>query len=243
MSRGRPIVRRDTGDKTASLQRSRLKSITGRSCFRSTIRKVNNSFLPPFSSIFLIRDREIKLNVKSLPILLSRSDRWNRRITKIIGEEQSVNFRFATIARKGSDSNWSPRSVVNSLVRLVWHSAKGERSKKERRNEVEADRVEAQCFCYICQLIGRSSWERLCGEQTWPTMRELKEKPEASGCFSCGTALRAERGLYFCFRNDSRSVTSCPIRFEITSIHRSNGRIVRRRLLSDISFPIVRPVL
>lgn len=130
MGRGRPIVRRDTGDKTASLQRSRLKSITGRSCFRSTIRKVNNSFLPPFSSIFLIRDREIKLNVKSLPILLSRSDRWNRRIAKIIGEEQSVNFHFATIARKGSDSNWSPRSVVNSLVRLVWR-----RAKDRRKNE------------------------------------------------------------------------------------------------------------
>lgn len=44
---------------------------------------------------------------------------------------------------------------------------------------MEADRVEGQCFCYICQLIGRSSWERLCGEQTWPTMRELKEKAEA----------------------------------------------------------------
>lgn len=71
--------------------------------------------------------------------------------------------------------------------------ADGERSRRMERNEGPSN---GQCFCYICQLIGRS-WERLCAGQTWPTMRELKEA--RSGCFSfsaCRAAPRVERAVF-----------------------------------------------
>lgn len=95
---------------------------------------------------------------------------------------------------------------------------------KKGRNEGPSA---GQCFCYICQLIGRS-WERLCGEQTWPTMRELKEAKKR--LFSFCSPWHRVRELYFCFRNDFRAVTSCPDTFEITSIHH------RRRALSGHAF-------
>lgn len=82
-------------------------------------------------------------------------------------------------------------------------------------------RLLGQCFCYICQLIGRS-WERLCDEQTWPTMRELKKKPEAGLCFS------SARYYIFVFRIILRSVTSCRYVHEITSIQRRPDYIVHR---------------
>ena len=68
-------------------------------------------------------------------------------------------------------------------------------------------------------------------------MRELKEKPEAPAVFSSGTDCVWNADDIFVF--GMICAQSLPAdTFEITSIHRRPGCIVRRRLLSDISLPL-----
>lgn len=71
-----------------------------------------------------------------------------------------------------------------------------------RKGRKKRARCAIQCFCYICQLTGRS-WESLCDGQTWPTMRKLKiDEPRL---FFFGTP----RTCYILFPEIIRPVISC----------------------------------
>lgn len=66
-----------------------------------------------------------------------------------------------------------------------------------------------------------ASWERLCGgERAWPTMRELKREARSERVFFLWN--RADHIFVFEMIR-AQSLPACDT-FEITSIHRSNGR-------------------